>query len=49
MIEKIIKTLIITLSLAFGLFLEETKFIYIGIFIYFLVSVFFNIKNKSNF
>lgn len=46
-LEKIIKMIILVLSLAFGLFLEETKFIYIGVLVYFLVSIFFKYKKNN--
>lgn len=47
MIEKIIKMLIITLSLAFGLISQEVKFIYIGIILYFFIYILFKYKNKK--
>ena len=44
--EKIIKMIIMVLSVGFGLFLDEIKFIYIGVLAHLLVSILFKYKSK---
>lgn len=46
--EKILKMLILVLSLAPAIFLENTTFIYIGAIVYFLVHIYFKLKNKKS-